>query len=598
MTASIRNLRHGWLRAPWVALLLALWLVPACQKKPNAPAAGSTLFKPASETQPQLLSTIALRGLEGTVGTLGRMAQNLGLPFGEDDLRAMLLARSGVPEGLIESLDLSAPVGVAAVGQKNASALRAAAAQAKSAEAARAFASALGSKVGEQEGAIALRTADGKSYWLHIDGALLVGSETLEGLRAAGPHALAARQAPREDLEFRLFPEALAASDGTDLASSLRQLRADLLDRLRAGGAAGPFPAAALEPLVGAVFDAFLEPALETQRLDLGLEVNEKVGVTLLTRMVPKPGTKLARSLEDGRPYELDPAFKASPLPAGLFAVTYGDEVVDRYRKALRQMAQTKIAGIDVMVAGLEGLVDVLGTSHSGTFGFAGGPEHTLIARLKSGAEPKRALDALEKVLGPAGLGAVVSQSQGPDGGARLAWKREGMGARMDLTVPGSGAPRTEAAILEALSGNHISYTARIAGDRLLMTSSPRGAAHLEPLMSPTKASGVDPELQQVLDETRGREGFIHADLFRLIRPALASASRREPSLAQANAVLSFLPGVEKVRMPVVVSWGGGAKFTTELLVPYRTLENVATLLRPLLGMGMGGALVPGSGSR
>ena len=136
-----------------------------------------------------------------------------------------------------------------------------------------------------------------------------------------------------------------------------------------------------------------------------------------------------------------------------------------------------------------------------------------------------------------------------------------------------------------------MSYTMLFGGGRMLMTSSARGETALAPLLTSGGAAGVNADMQQVLNETKGREGFIYVDVFRLLRPALATAAKTEPSLAQANMVLGFIPGVDKLRVPVIASYVGGKQLTLDLAVPYRTLQNVSALLGPLLGLGLGGAL-------
>lgn len=597
------------------AATLALAVVAGCQARGGHKAARSALFLPPEQNQGQLLASVTVRGIDGTVSTLSQMAKDLGLPFKAEDLRAMLVARTGMPQALVEKLDLAAPMGVSfvAAGQGQSS-WSAAAAQARTPDEAKAWVAALGSPVREERGATAVRTAEGFDYWVYREGALLVGSASFEGLRAAGAHAMASRQrattksgngkkagptSKDEDLVIRIFPQAVATNDGRDLQGALAQLRSDALAEVKR--ARLPLPPDAVDPLLGALLDAVFEPLVDADVVDVALSVDAVTGLHVLSRLWPRPQTPLARNLETIKPYQLDPALRAMPLPAGLFAINYSSEVLARYGEALRALSRATTPGLKVMASGLQSLLAALTSAQSGTFGFAGGPEHTIIAPLRAGAQPGAAMAALENVLGPAGLGTVVEETHRRNVGQHAAgaaprppeikWQRQGERARLDMTLPSPNTSRPEAALLGALSGNRLSYTVAVSEGRLLMTSSPRGEAHLGPLLAKPGTAKTDPELEQVLRETAGREGFIYADLFRLLRPALATAARQEPSLAQANAVLSFIPGVDKLRMPVIASYVGGDHLHAEILLPYRTLQNVSNVLRPLLGMGLGGVL-------
>ncbi len=591
-------------RCALAAVLCLGALQPACKKNVTTPPVATTPFVSPQDNQRQLVANVSVRGIEGSIATLSAMSKDLRLPFGAEDLRAMLMARTGLPESLVQHLDLSAPMGFAVVGrQKGTSPFTAAAMAAKSKKDAKAFVAALGTKLREEKGAVAVRSANGSEMWIYVDDTLLVGSDSLEGLRAAGGHAMASRRAPAEDIVARFFPEAYAQTEGTDLKTALRDLRMDIMAEVRRNAGASPLPPEALETLMGAAVDAFVDPLVDTQAIDVALAFDSTLGVRLLSHMLPKPQTALAKSFGVVKPYTVDGALLSAPLPAGLFAVTYGPDTIRRYQQALQKLAGINVPGVKAMVAGLQTLAASLTGSQSGRFGFDKGLEHTLIAPLNAGVTGETTMGAVENLLGPAGLGTLVRETHRQNAMAtplgtpappepKMTWQRQGLKGRLDITAPATNSRRTDAAVFEMLGGDHLGYSVMVSGQRLLMTSSPRGDAHLAQFANATATSASDPQMQQVLKETAGREGFVYMDLFQLLRPALATAAKKEPSLAQANAMLAFIPGVDKLRVPLIASYVGGPQLTMELAVPYRTLKNVSALLGPLLGMGLGGALM------
>ena len=147
--------------------------------------------------------------------------------------------------------------------------------------------------------------------------------------------------------------------------------------------------------------------------------------------------------------------------------------------------------------------------------------------------------------------------------------------------------------------GDKLSYLIAVAAGKLYGLMGPQADSELVRL-STSAPKGVDPDVQQLLNEMKGREGFAYMDIFGFVRPVLTNMAKSEPSLAQANAMLSFIPGVEKLRIPMMMSYVGGSELTVDWFIPLRAFENVATIARPLMGLAggggpTGGALAPGA---
>lgn len=624
-SSRTRSLRQGLVGA-MLGVAMAVAGTSGCKKNVTTPPVATTPLLPAQETQTHLNATFTLRSLEGSLGAAGALAQSLGLPFGANELRTMLLAKSGLPESLLAHLDLSQPLGIAVIGrQKGTSPYTAAAVMAKSPEAAASFVDASGTKIGEDKGAIHVRGVTGSDLWFYRDGALLVGSDTLEGLRTAGAHAMGSRHGHGEDLLVNLFPEAMARAEGTTLRAALDKARSDVLEVLRrdADKTGQLVPLEALERMVSSLFDAYAAPLADARQVDMAVSLDASRGLRLISRLHPAAGSPLAKSVGTVVPYVLEPAFKRQPPPAALFSGTYTAQTLERFRQAMDALGEVKLAGVKEVARGASALLAASQGQQSISFSMDKGFQYASVVELKPGTDPEALMGALDEALGPAGLGALMKEAskqaekEARDAAAagkgrtkaaalefpRLTWKRQGLRGRLEMTLPRTArsAParaREDMVLKQVLGGESLVYTVALTPGRMVVVSGIDGESQLAALLSGDGAGGVDPEVQRVLDETKNREGFLYVDLFRMLRPMLTAAAAVEPSLNQANTLLSFIPGIDKLRLPLISSYVGGEAFTMDLFVPRRTFENLATILRPLMGMGLGGsggALAPGA---
>jgi hypothetical protein len=608
---GVRNLCHGRVGLLFAACLI-LGSAAGCKKTvmnttPTVVSAPS-IFKPAPETQNKVVASISISGLEGTLAKVGTLSSKLGLPFGTEQLRQMLIAQSGLPPALLAHLDLAQPVGSAMIGrEKDKSPFTAVAAAAKSAKDAVSFIAEMGTKVGEDKGAIHVKMADGSEQWVYAAGLVLVGSDSLEGLQAAGAQAMAARQTKGEDFVATVFPSAIAMSQGTELRKALTDGRAALMAAVREQSAKtpSPMPVDVTEKLLAALLDPYIDQLADTQSVDLAMAVDPAVGLKFLGRIHPIAGSKFSKSISKVIPYEVDPALAAAPLKAGFFAIRYSPEMLTTYGEALSALGEMSLPGLKALAHGSQTLIKALSGHTSGTFTFDGGMNYNFVAPLLPETDPNAVMAAADELFGPQGMGALIKESakQLPKGSKlkipQVSWKRQGLKGRVEFPMSFGLGTKEEKQMRMLFGGDKLSYLIAVAGGKLYGIMGPQADADLVSL-STTTAKGVDPDVQQVLNETKGREGFAYMDIFGFVRPIMASMAKTEPSLAQANAMLSFIPGVEKLRVPMIMSYVGGNELTGEWFIPLRAFENVATIVRPLMGMAggggdTGGALAPGA---
>ena len=589
---------------------LLLGCCDGCKKTVNTGptvVAVPSIFRPLAETQNKVVALITVSGMEATLQKVGKLSSKLGLPFGTEQLRQMLVAQAKVPPALLAHLDLAQPVGSAVVGrEKNQSPFTAVAAAAKSTKDAAAFIAALGTKLGEQKGAVHVKTADGSEQWVFAAGLVLVGSDSFEALQAAGAQAMAARKAKPEDVVATLFPTAIAASQGTELRTALQDGRKAMMDAMREQAAKNPSPVPPeiTEKMLTAILDPYVDQLADTQFIDLAFVIDPAIGMKLLGRMHPAAGSAFSKSVATVLPYEADPALTAAPLKAGFFAVRYGPETLKRYSEAMAALSQMSLPGMKAFAHGAQSLIGSLTGSNSGTFTFDNGMNYTFVAPLRPEADGNAVMAAADEMLGPQGMGLLIKESakQMPKGSKikppQATWKRQGLKGRLEMPLTFGIGTKEEKQMRMVFGGDKLSYLIAVAAGKMYGLMGPQADAELVRL-STSVPKAVHPDVQQVLDEMKGREGFGYVDIFGFVRPILTDMAKSEPSLAQANAMLSFIPGVDKLRVPMMMSYVGGSELTVEWFVPLRAFENVATIARPLMGMAgggpSGGALAPGA---
>jgi hypothetical protein len=588
-----------------VALLALLPALTSCKKNLTTPPVPRVLA-PEAQHRDLLVATVTLRSVENTLVAAGEVATEAQLPFDAGQLRVLIIARSGVPEALLGKLDLHQPLGMAFIGRgKGNSPFSAAAATAKSANDAKQLITTLGQKVSEKQGATQVKTSEGTDMWILAEENVLVASDSFEGLVAAGAHALAARQVKGDDLEVLLYPEAMARADGTDLETALANFKAGMIEETRKN-ARTKKPALMEEDAavayMSAMLDFYFDFARQSEAIGVSLAVGKDRGLVLRGALRPRNGSELARRIKTPTPYKLAPSMTEGPPPVMLSASHIAPWMVEPYEKMLAALEGSKVPGIRPMVQGGLGLMRAMRGHVSGRVNLdAKGFEYSWVADVSAETKPDDLMASIEKTLGPDGMGTMfktLEKSPQP-GNPGLAYKfsRKGDTARTEMKFKFSKKDVKEAEALRAFLGSDgLTFVTRVSDGKLLFTTEPGADARLTALGA-TAPTTVHPEMQQVLDETRGEEGFFYVDLLGFIRQAATTIGKSDPSAAQASAMLSFLPGIDKLRVPLLFTFRGGDQLTAQMKIPMRTFKGVGTVAGPLLGagmgQGMGGALAP-----
>lgn len=570
---------------------------PLAPKEIKAPA----FFLEAAATQDQRVALVVIPSVGGTIEKLGAIAGKLQLPTDAAALRSLVVGPLGLPEVAWTHIDETKPMGLAMMaGKENRPSPTALAAQARSNKDAEALVGALGQKVETRDGAFRVKRPDESEVWLYVDGDDVVASDTFEGLKVGGAHALGARTKVNEDVLATVYPEAIAKANGTTVRQYVTDLRTKALETLREQSATtpSPMPFEATEQMLAAFIDPYLDDLSDMAAADVALIINDKDGLVLRSRAHPKADSAFARRLAKVTPYKVAPALLEEASPVALFAATYSEEALHRYANAMAGLAQMDLPGMAAIASGTQAALAQMGTSYSGQASFGDALTYSFVGDLKEGADPLALMDGLELAFGPKGMGllmkhgapAAKGRAKGQAGVPAVVWKRQGLTARLEMPLVGAtGDKKVQAQMQQLFGGNRLTYTFAIANGKFFGLMHPRPEAELARLTE-GKEPAPAPAVQAALAATEGSEAFGYFDVLGFVRPFIRSGAKVDPAMGQANAMMGMLPGLATMSLPVLFSYKGGEAMTAQLALPMATLTNVAELARPLMGMMMGAA--------
>jgi hypothetical protein len=597
-----------------VALALGGAVASGCKKNGAGPGVRHPALTATDQSRDRLLITVVVPSLDRTFATVDGLQAKHALPFGSQELRGMMFARLEIPESAAKLVDTAQPMAMAVLARPKAAGAGAAkpgskpankeaapgdepyaatAVGLKSADAAAALVTALGTPAGKQKDVEQVRRADGSSLWILRLGAVVAMADSLEALADAGAHALEARREASDDILVSGFPRALARAGDLDLSGGPEGIKRRALeeyDRAQAKQGRGPAPPAERASLE-ATLDFFMPALTEASVAELGVALAAERGVRLVLRVRPAAGSAFARRVAARAPYEVDPRLLAGETPVSMGAVGASPSLLQLYQGILDAQARSGVKGAAEVAAKLRPVLGQL----TGAMGVSFRPvrgafAYDVVLPLKAGVTTAAAVDALAALAGSPALPAVLREGYGRDAPA-IKVARQGAELRTELVFAGD-RPGSPGAVARALYGSStIVLLASAQGGRLLISSEPGAKGRLEALAGPAPAPRPAPPLQAALDETRGLDGFGYVDLWGLLRPVLGAALSG-PEAQMVNGLLA-MPGLSRLSLPISVSFAGGDQLTADLRIPLSTLTNAATALSLFGGLG-GGALSPG----
>jgi hypothetical protein len=582
-----------------------LLLVPVgCKKTVTAPRVEGLQFTAPEKNHQALAVTVSMRSPEGLIARAADVSAALGLPTTAADIRTMALARSDVPVALLEPLDLSRPVAMVFVARDTKSPKgdphAAVALSARSADAANKFIAALGTELSRKENAREIKRANGEKIWVVARQETLVLSETLEGLIAAGAHAIATRDSAKEDLRISFFPDGLAASAQADLKTKLAELRKEFVESAVGQASAQGGNPEAMRKYMDATFSMYSDWVLETRVGDLVLSVDDRDGVRLQGRVHAKKGTPLEKRFAENNPATLDPAIANGSNPALIGAYNLAPQWIDSYVTMFSGLVGSMNLKDAPSETVLRDFFNTMPRAMSVRMDSDGKrPAISMIGR-KKGLQAEPTFKGWAQFLGSGFMDTLLKAGGAPDVPS-ISWQSKDTAGVFAATYPKK--PKSEMGrqinkMVTAIFGEpRIAVTCDIRNEIMAISNEPGSRARIEKMHASLSAP-LSPEIKELVDETRGMEGFMSVDILAMVKMVTTSAGALDPSAAQVGAMMNFIPGLDKLPVPIIFGYRGGEALVLDMHIPMRTVRSVGSILGPLRGMGIGGppggALEPG----
>jgi hypothetical protein len=571
------------MRQPRLAALLLVAAVAACKSSGGLPSVEG--IRSASDARANLLASVSVAPLDRITGHVDGLSRALGLPFQGKDLLTMLAAQHKLDAASAANIDTAQPMGLAVVAppSKEGEPLEAMVLSGRGPEGATKLVAALGTAE-KQKGALKITRSDGTVIWAATLGATIYVSSSLDGLTAAAALAHEAQRLPSNDVVATMFPDAFARWQRTDVRTALAAFRKELIDeQITAAQKRGaPVPGRAERLIYEATIDLFLDPLGETASGALTLDLDAQKGVRFGLQLAPRPGSAFAKRIAAPTPYVVDPSLLAggsAPI-AGLWALGPSPFWLEVYDHVLQAQAKAGSRGAAEVGQRYQALRPHLTGAGSGALRVQNGAlaqDAVLALRAPTAA----ALDAMTALLGSRGFTDLLGEIYGK-ASPKVTSQRIRDVLRTELAFPVRDRPGDPGTALKAFFGTPtIATLTTVSGGRLLMATEPQATPRLSVLATPRPAA-PPADLAAVLEETRGQDGLLFLEMWSLVKPALGLTLT--PQQAQMMGIVTNMPGFAQLRLPLVMSYRGGASLTAEMRLPMSALTNAANVARPFLG--------------
>ncbi len=595
-----------------VAVALAVFsLVSGCRKKTNSEPDQSALLALTglAASRPFAVATVTISTLEGTLDRLGAFAKDLGLPFDVNDARTW--ATSQIPKGaaVAATLDLRKPMGMGMVASPTpkADGLMAVAFTLKdgSPKGFSDFLAVVGTVKSRDKDAVQIVPAGDagtpKRMWLltrkAVTGdAVVLAAESREALVAAGLLAMDARKTAADDVQITIWPEGIARTQGTDLATAVAKAKTDFRSAFKKDGPATP----AVMALGYRTIDALLDGFTQLSDVRFGVSLDKTRGLSLKTVGAAKPGTDLAKLFGPGKPYRLEPQLLSGASPAAVGALgsaRFTKPLVPLLRGVIETLVQGRpgrdkgLAAFDTVTKSLAGPWSAALRMEEGTkLGFA----YDIVYELERATKAQTLLAAIQELIQGEGMGELMKSASLGLVKSKVTSKMEGdtLVARLvlDLTkVPEKAKQGLDQ--IPGFDGSALETRAAVAGDKLFVVVGTRSTERLAALRDkPIGDTAPDPVLASALEETKDDESLSYIDLGAILRPALTllggmkGVAGDNPSIGMATMLAPLLA---KTNLAMYSSYRGSSDgLSLSWRIPAATFKSVASLFRAVTGGG------------
>jgi hypothetical protein len=583
-----------------VAVGLLLLSVGACRTAaPAAPAATpAAATQPAGpvsapvavpETEPQFAApATAKAALVGSlvtvapnkmVGDFDALSQRLSLPMllGREllsSLGGLGLAGDSVHfQQLWDRVDPDAPIAVVWVLPSNASAKGyCAAVTFRDRAGARRTLDEMGTP-GQQRGGIMERvSASGDKLWGGIKGRTLFVSGSAEALLLAGGLAETTQVQPgKGQMVLTVLPQALAAASGKTPEALVAQMASMMASAAQAAPGKSAPP---LQRMSIAMTEVATKLVLDCAAVHLVFEVGPSDGVLIQTELVPAAGSELAKQAAHRTPYAFDARLPVKNDGTAAFAI--GDwsawlAMAGKMFEATGTAGHAMVRDTGKMLGMTSGWSCVVESAEVGFSTLCSSP-------LKSGSTGKAALDAAVAMMT-----AQHTWEAELDGRKASPLKVKRSRDVVEIEKKIENKEPTARALAKAMAGGDtLKYALTIKDQRLLMVTGRDARKALSRYGATGGSLAGAPLLAATLARTKGDEMMAAVDVISFVLRVLGQG-KDLPGKEMATMART-MPGVAELTAPFTFAMRGGNSLVGEFRIPLGSLENVAKVVRGMLG--------------
>jgi hypothetical protein len=414
-------------------------------------------------------------------------------------------------------------------------------------------------------------SGSGDKLWGGIKGRTLFVSGSAEALLFAGGLAEAAQLPPAKGQAIlTMLPQALAAASGKTPDALVAQMAATMASEVQAAqGKTSP----AVQRMIVAMTEVATRLVMDSTAVSLIFDVGPSDGLTIQAELVPAAGTELATRTARRMPYAFDTRLPVKNDGTAVFST--GDW--GSWMPVLAKMFEATGAAGRTMWKDTSKLFEMT-SGWSCVFDFAEfGFTSLCSSPLKSGTNGKAALDAAVAMM--TAQHAWEAELDGRKAGS-LKVKRERDVVEIEKKIENKD-PTARALARAMAGGDIIRYALTVKDGRLLMVTGRDARKTISRYGSGGSLAGA-PLLAATVARTKGDEMMASVDVISFVLRVLGQG--KDLPGKEMAAVAGAMPGVADMTAPFTFGMRGGNSLMGEFRIPLGSLENVAKVVRGMLG--------------
>jgi hypothetical protein len=425
---------------------------------------------------------------------------------------------------------------------------------------------------GQRRGGIMERVSgSGDKLWGGIKGRTLFVSGSADTLLFAGGLAEAAQVPPgKGQMVLTVLPQALSAASGKTPDAMVAHMASMVAEQAQAApGKAVP----AVQRMIVAMTEMATRLVMDSAAVHLVFDVGPREGMMIQVEFVPAAGTEFAGRVEHRTPYAFDPRLPVKNDGTAAFAT--GD-----WRVWMPMAEKMFVATGPAGHAMWKDMNKMLGLTSewscvidSAEAGFS-----TLCSSsLKPGSTGKTALDAALAMM--SAQHAWEAELEGRKAGP-LKVKRAGDIVEIEKKIENK-EPMARAVAKAMAGGDTLRYALAVKDQHLLMVTGRDVRKALSRYGAGGPLAGA-PLLAATLARTKGDEMMASVDVISFVLRVLGQG--KDLPGKEMAVMAGAMPGVADLTAPFTFGIRAGHSLVGEFRIPLGSLENVAKVVRGMLG--------------